>query len=105
MQTLGSYLNIHNIYAKFNMMQSVLLWHVYYVYEKCMLNFIENKNISIDLKYQEIICSIFIFKRDEKSYIASKPHQGFMTNHSAACIERHFLTCVVFHYLLSLVLH
>lgn len=70
-----------------------------------MLNFIENKNVSIDLKYQEIICSIFIFKRDEKSYIASKPHQGFMTNHSAACIERHFLTCVVFHCLLSLVLH
>lgn len=28
-----------------------------------------------------------------------------MTNHSAACIEIHFLICVVFHYLLSLVLH
>ncbi|PNI26333.1 RELN isoform 4, partial [Pan troglodytes] len=42
---------------------------------------------------------------DEKSYIASKPDQTFMTNHSAACIERHFLTCVIFHYLLSLVFH
>lgn len=54
---------------------------------------------------RKVICSIFIFKRDEKSYIASKPHPSFMTNHSAACIEIHFLICVVFHYLLSLVLH
>lgn len=87
------------------MMQFALLLHFSYVSKMCMLNFIENKNLNIDLKSEEIICSIFIFKRDEKSYIASKPHQGFMTNHSAACIERHFLTCVVFHCLLSLVLH
>ncbi|XP_077327999.1 reelin isoform X2 [Lithobates pipiens] len=41
---------------------------------------------------------------DEKSFFASKRHPSFMSNHSAACIERHFLTCVIFHYLLALVL-
>lgn len=70
----------------------------------CMLHYIEKLSI-LGIEKWEITSLIFIFKRDEKSYIASKPDQTFMTNHSAACIERHFLTCVVFHYLLSLVFH